>query len=101
MKTFLTTSLLLCITLYAGAQFKVNKDYWVVESNLARPDSAVVHFYNGHNQLINSITVKGFAIDITNAKHKKFLNRLLKDIVAKRQPESFKGIRSKDIVSSI
>ncbi|NJM24953.1 MAG: hypothetical protein HC859_05025 [Bacteroidia bacterium] len=101
MRRFITTSLLLFMAVYAGAQFKTNKDYWVVESNLSRPDSAVVHFYDGHDQLISSITVKGFAIDITSTKHKKFLNRLLKDIVVKRQSDDAKSIRSKDITSSI
>lgn len=73
--------LLLTVVLFSSAEvFGQPADglYWVVETNIRRPNYTIVHFYNHRNVKVHEVRIQGVYIDIRNPKQRKKLDLLMK-----------------------
>ena len=52
--------------------------YWVVETNIRHPNYTIVHFYNSRNIKVHEVRMQGVYLDISNPKHRKKLDLLMK-----------------------
>jgi hypothetical protein len=68
--------LLLCYGAEASAQ--TNNVFWVVETNVRHPNYTIVHFYNSRNVKVHEVRLQGVYLDITNPKHRRKLDVLMK-----------------------
>ena len=57
----------------------VDSVYWVVETNLRNPSFTIVHFYNYKNVKVHEVRMQGVYLDISNPKHRKKLDLLVKE----------------------
>lgn len=65
------------------AQKPMNKaGFWVVESNVATPQSATVYFYNAQHQMVYKEIVQNIKLDVTKAKVRRQLNAVLHQSIA-------------------
>lgn len=94
------TLILSCMSAAAFSQWKEShyrpdlpkwisdKGYWVVESNLKTPKSAIIYFYNNSNTLIYKEQVEGVKLDLDRRRVLKRLKNVLEQAVTawEKQP---------------
>lgn len=54
-----------------------DKGYWIIESNLKTPKTAIIHFYNNDNTKIYSEKVEGVELNIKKRKTLMMLKKAL------------------------
>lgn len=62
------------------AQANHSNSFWVIESN-TKNASTIIRFYDRQNNLIHQDTVSGKRLQVTKRKHRKFLDRKLKEVL--------------------
>ncbi len=75
---FITTLVLAGINCIAQANDR--NSFWVIESN-TKNASTIIRFYDQQNNLIHQDTVSGKRLQVTKRKHRKFLDRKLKEVL--------------------
>ncbi len=62
-------------------QWVSDKGYWVIESNIKTPKSAIVYFYNNDNQLVYKEAIVGVKLNTRRAKTKIKLTKAMENAV--------------------
>lgn len=75
---FITVLVLAGINCFAQAND--SNSFWVIESN-TKNASTIIRFYDQQNNLIHQDTVSGKRLQVTKRKHRKFLDRKLKEVL--------------------
>jgi uncharacterized protein (DUF2344 family) len=75
---FITTLALAGISCIAQANDTYS--FWVIESN-TKNVSTIIRFYDQQNNLIHQDTVSGKRLEVTKRKHRKLLDRKLKEVL--------------------
>jgi hypothetical protein len=57
------------------------KGYWVIESNVKTPKSAIVYFYNNENELVYKERVEGIKLNVKKDATKMKLKKVLETAV--------------------
>lgn len=74
-----------CALLLASASVRANDSeklkysYWVVESNSIVKGSSLIKLYDRENKLLREIKVEGVYLDLSQKKHRKLLERKLRE----------------------
>ena len=82
----LTLMLLLAAGIDAAAQkvplAKVNKGFWVLESNIKTPETTIAYFYNKDHILVYKERIEGVKLNLGKRKTRKQLNAVLHQSLA-------------------
>jgi hypothetical protein len=76
------------------------KGYWVIESNVKQPKSAIVYFYNLQQQLVYKEEVTGVRLNINRTKVKMRLKKALEFAIAANEKER-KGPKDEKIIAGV
>lgn len=75
----------ICISAHAKqvpskAHMQNPEGYWVLESNIRKPDQSIIYFYSADHQLMYKETLTGIVVNPQKQRTQKKLNKLLTEI---------------------